>query len=199
MSDMTGSGERRVRADGVRSREAILAAAIRLLGAGPVNGLAEVAREAGVTRQTIYAHFASRQDLLNAVAEQLTGDWRAAVEAARLEEGPAVDALMRLLDVGQELAARGGAALEQVSALTSATDSATQHEPVTDLLVRLVERGQASGEFDTTHPAGWLAAQTVALGHAAAAEVASGRLTAEEGDRLMRESLLRVYGADQRG
>lgn len=192
---MSGIPLRKERADAVRSRRRILDAAVRLLADGTFAGLGEVAREARVTRQTIYAHFASRADLLEAVLEELVGDHRSALEAARLDEGSAVEALRRLLALSGELSERGGVALENLARMSTPEESDAQHDPVRGALVRLARRGQRLGEFDRGVPAEWIATTTIALGHAAAAEVTAGRLARRRADRLLLDSLLRLYGA----
>lgn len=185
---------RKERADAVRSRRSILDAAVRLLAEGTFSGLGEVAREAGVTRQTVYAHFASRAQLLEAVLDELVGDHRTALEQARLDEGSAVEALGRLLALSGELSERGGVALENLARMSTPEESEAQHDLVRTALVRLAGRGQRQGEFDPGVPAEWIATATIALGHAAAAEVAAGRVSRRRADRLLLDSLLRVYG-----
>ncbi|WP_280427244.1 TetR/AcrR family transcriptional regulator, partial [Nocardia brasiliensis] len=88
------------RADAERSRADILAAATRLLADRPEVGLAAIAAAAGVTRQTVYAHFASREELLHAVIDHTTTRAIAAMDAADLDSGTATAALLRMLDVG---------------------------------------------------------------------------------------------------
>jgi AcrR family transcriptional regulator len=192
---MSEISPRKERVDAARSRRSILDAAVRLLEEGPFAGLAEVAREAGVTRQTVYAHFASRAQLLEAVLEELVGDHRGALAQARLDEGSAVEALGRLLTLSGELSRRGGVALENLARMSTPEESDTQHDPVRASLVRLARRGQRQGEFDPDVPAAWIAAATIALGHAAAAEVSAGRISRRRADSLLLDSLLRMYAA----
>ncbi|HVC35581.1 MAG TPA: TetR/AcrR family transcriptional regulator, partial [Chloroflexota bacterium] len=52
---------------------------------------------AGVTRQTVYAHYASRELLLGAVSDRARAEAIAAVDAAALDEDPPAVALARLL------------------------------------------------------------------------------------------------------
>ncbi|MCF3123605.1 TetR/AcrR family transcriptional regulator [Streptomyces arenae] len=98
MTESPAPGPARRRADAERSRAAVLDAAIRLLGERPSVGMEAVAAAAGVTRQTVYAHFASRDALLAAVVDRLTERTMEAMDAAAIDEGPAADALVRLLD-----------------------------------------------------------------------------------------------------
>ncbi|MFE2932011.1 hypothetical protein [Streptomyces sp. NPDC059278] len=51
-----------------------------------------------VTRQSVYAHFRSREQLLPAIVDRITEEIIAAMDAADLHTGPAADALLRLLD-----------------------------------------------------------------------------------------------------
>ncbi|MEV0807225.1 TetR family transcriptional regulator [Micromonospora sp. NPDC050200] len=187
----SGERPRRMRAEGRRSVVAILDAAIRILGERrPHASMDEVASMAGVSRQTVYAHFPSRDALLGAVARRITAQVVAAMDAAHLDQGPAVEALLRLLDVNWR-------AFEQLPLLSTIpeTDAVELHVPVFERLERLIRRGQRAGEFDPAVTPAWLIAATVALGHAAGNEVAAGRMSAAAAEAALRVSVLRVYGA----
>ncbi|MFC9395931.1 TetR/AcrR family transcriptional regulator [Streptomyces sp. NPDC057027] len=194
---MNASGEprRRRRADGERSRAAILDAAVRLLRQRPDAGMEAIATEAGVTRQTVYAHFSSRDALLAATVDRITEGAVAAMDAARLDEGPATDALTRFLDVSWH-SFEDNALLLRVAPAgdTSEDDDRARHEPVTARLERLVERGRRAGEFASDLPAQWLVATTVALGHAAGEEVNSGRMTNAEARTVLHATVFRALG-----
>ncbi|WP_395366775.1 TetR/AcrR family transcriptional regulator [Streptomyces sp. YH02] len=200
---MTASGEapaprvRRRRADAERSRAAILDAAVRLLRDRPEAGLETIARTAGVTRQTVYAHFSSRDELLAAAVDRVTADAVAAMDAAALDEGPAVAALLRFLDASWRAHEANAFLLRAASARTSGSESDRErHEPVTSRLARLFERGITSGEFVTPQDPRWLVAAVVALGHAAGDEITAGRLTAPESEAALRVSVLRLLGVE---
>ncbi|MFI6166425.1 TetR/AcrR family transcriptional regulator [Nocardia sp. NPDC051052] len=186
---MTGSPSPRRRADARRSRRAILDAAARLLAVRPDAGLAAIAADAGVTRQTVYAHFASRDELLAAVTDHVTGKALEAIQAADLDSDSATMALLRMLEVSwrtfEELPA-----LQQVTATAEA--DRRRHVPVNDHLVRLIRRGQHAGEFDPAATPEWLAAAIVGLGHAAGEEVRAHRMPLPDAERALRTSVLRL-------
>ncbi|MBV9777533.1 MAG: helix-turn-helix transcriptional regulator, partial [Acetobacteraceae bacterium] len=68
MRDEPGRTERRPRADALRNRERVLAAAKTVFSAGgPDASLETVARRAGVGIGTVYRHFPTREALFEAV------------------------------------------------------------------------------------------------------------------------------------
>ncbi|WP_280298797.1 TetR/AcrR family transcriptional regulator [Nocardia neocaledoniensis] len=189
---MTGSREPKRRADAARSRAAVLDAATRLLATHPDAGMAAIAAEAGVTRQTVYAHFASRDELVDAVITHTTERAVAAMREADLDSGPAREALLRMLAVGWRFF-RVAPLAHHVGAFARQRDEDRQL-PVNDRLLRLIRRGQQAGEFDDTPSAAWLAAAIVAVSHAAGDEVRAGRMAQPEAEQALRESVLRLVG-----
>ncbi|MFD6391759.1 TetR/AcrR family transcriptional regulator [Nocardia sp. NPDC055029] len=189
---MTGSEEPKRRADATRSRAAVLDAATRLFATQPDAGMAAVAAEAGVTRQTVYAHFASRDDLVNAVVDRTTRQADEAMRAADLDSGPATDALVRMLDVGWRFF-RVSPLAHHVGAFARRHDEDRQL-PINYRLLRLVTRGQRAGEFDGAMSPQWLVTAIVAVSHAAGDEVRAGRMTQPQAQTVLRDSVLRLVG-----
>lgn len=153
----------------------------------------DIAEAAGVTRQTIYAHYTSREVLLGAVVDRATQDTLAAIDAADLEQGPAPEALLRFLDTSWRTFERFPV-ISQRGVTTTPQDEHDRHTPVLDRLLRLVRRGQDAGDFDSQLSPTWLLAATVALGHAAGEQVSSGRMTNQEASTALKRSVLRLYG-----
>jgi AcrR family transcriptional regulator len=186
---------RRPRADARRSRAAILEATVEVLNVDPEASVEAIATAAGVTRQTVYAHFPAREQLLLAVLERLTEETVAAMDAVDLDTGPAADALLRLLDAGRRTAGRYAGLLKKIGTLPVSREAEErQHAPVGDRLRRIIERGQEAGEFDDRLGPDWLITVTITLGHAAAAEVDAGRMSDDEAAEALHMSLLRVLG-----
>jgi AcrR family transcriptional regulator len=174
---------------------AILAAATRVLGERPQATIEDIAAAAGVSRQTVYAHYSSRDALLKAVINLITEEVVAAMDAADLDNGPAAAAILRLVDLSWRTFERYPLLLT-LDAPTSRQEDRELHGPVLDRLERLVRRGQDVGEFDRRLPPGWLLAAVLALGHAAGEEVGSGRMSPAQARLAARQSILRVLGAD---
>jgi AcrR family transcriptional regulator len=85
------------RATAERNVAAILDAAEALLARGAAASTSAVAAEAGVSRVTVYAHFPTRESLLEAVVERAVRHATETLAAARLGEGSAIAALERLV------------------------------------------------------------------------------------------------------
>ncbi|MEU9609064.1 TetR/AcrR family transcriptional regulator [Streptomyces sp. NPDC048057] len=192
------AGIRPRRADARRSRAAVLDAAVRVLGERPEAGLGAVAAAAGVTRQTIYAHFASREGLLTAVVDHVTDEAVAAVDAVDLDRGPAADALLRLLDAAARATGRHPELIRVINSLpTSPEEDRDRHVPVVDRIARVVRRGQDGGEFTPDLPTAWLTTVVIALAHAAHGEAEGGGMTADEANAALHVTVLRALGADR--
>src|SRR5262249_60514850 len=64
--------------------------------------IAAVTKESGVSRVTVYSHFATREELIEAVVERATRAASDSIEEARPMEGDPVEALERVLSVSWE-------------------------------------------------------------------------------------------------
>ncbi|KFU77065.1 DNA-binding transcriptional regulator, AcrR family [Amycolatopsis lurida] len=198
MSEVAEGRQRRRRTDADRSVASILAAAREVLGTQAQASVEDIARAAGVSRQTVYAHFKTREALLSAVIDAVSEEAANEMAAARLDEGPAADAMLRLLDVGWQMFRRyprlpAGAAEEN-----DPEADRDRHSAVADHLDRLLTRGKESGEFDQELANPWLVNAIVALGHAAGHAVDAKQLTLEGGVDALAESVLRLCGAARR-
>ncbi|MEL5953479.1 TetR/AcrR family transcriptional regulator [Streptomyces sp. CLV115] len=188
--------DRNRRADARRSKAAILDAAVRILDVQPDAGMEAIATAAGVTRQTVYAHFRSRQQLLLAIVDRITEETVAAMDAADLHTGPAADALLRLLDAGRQTARRYPVLLQKISTLpVSPQLDHDRHTSVADRIGPVIRRGQKSGEFDDRLPPDWLVTVIVKLAHSASEEQEAGRMSSQEAEHALRTSVLRMLGA----
>jgi AcrR family transcriptional regulator len=177
------------RAVAERNLEAILDAAERLLERHAQPSIAAVAAEAGVSRVTVYAHFATREALLEALVQRAVGRAAAGIEAARPDEGAAPAALDRLVAASlQEL----GRHLAMAQAAAEHLDPATlrgAHEHGLAPVRRLLDRGRAAGEFRTDLTAEWQLTCFFTLLHAAGEDLRSGRASAQDALDALTRSL----------
>jgi AcrR family transcriptional regulator len=184
---------RRQRSDARQSITAVLDAAIGALGERPDASMDEIARAAGVSRQTVYAHFPSRDALIDAVIQRGSSEFTALFDGLDLDQVPPAQALTRLLEAGWQIAARYPFLWMQPT--VDPGKDADRHAPVFDRLLDIVQRGQASGDFDASVPAHWLLSASLALGRTAEDEVKAGRMSIEQATRAVHQGLLRLLSA----
>lgn len=174
MAAPRATDHRRLIAD--RNVAAILDAAETLLEQRAAVSIAAVAATAGVSRVTVYAHFATWEALLEAVVERAARRTTAALEAAEPDRGAPLAALDRVLAVGWRELARSSAMAQAAAEQLSPAALARAHHAIHHRLGELVERGRADGSFRADLPTAWLMTSALALIHACAQEVRAGRI-----------------------
>jgi TetR/AcrR family transcriptional repressor of mexCD-oprJ operon len=165
--------------------EAILDAAEDLLQRRAQTSISAVAAQAGVSRVTLYAHFPTWEALLETAVERAVRQTMAALQAARPDEGPPVQALERMVGAAWHHLARYGAMAQAVAEQLSPEAVARTHESAFATIGALLERGRADGSFRTDLPAGWLVTASITLIHACADEVRAGRVDPEDAARIL--------------
>lgn len=195
MLDMTArTGARRRRSDAERSIAAIVDAAIDGFSRRPDVSMSEIATAAGVGRVTLYAHFPSREALIEAATERVLAEASVSLAAADLDRGPAVDALGRMVRTSWSVLDRYRGILEAERGLTPSA-LRRHHSDVLERMDRLIARGQAESVFRTDLPRGWLVAVCYSLFHAAAHEVDEGRLEPSGATEVLVATLRDALGA----
>ncbi|OXM74649.1 MULTISPECIES: TetR/AcrR family transcriptional regulator [Amycolatopsis] len=137
-----------------RTRSAILDAAATVLGRDYQAKLAEIADAAGVGRTTLHRYFPDRATLIEATIEDSVAAIESAVGDAAIDQGPALDAMRRLvaamLSVGDRLVFLFG------DPRVLAEHDPDGSPPPDDPLIALIERGQADGVFDPALTPQWI-------------------------------------------
>ena len=135
---------RRRRADADRSVLAILEAAPDALASDPDASMAEIARRAGVVRATIYAHFPTRESLLDAVMEHAVAEVAEATAAAEPDRGEPEEALERVVRATWQKLDLFHALLAINTARLSVEELRRRHLPVVET-VRATDRTRSEG------------------------------------------------------
>lgn len=139
-----------------RTRQAILAAAVRALAADSAASLGDIAVAAGVGRTTVHRYFAERSDLMVAVTRECGRRLQEADARARLDDGPGREAVLRVcreyFDLGDVLSLIFHGVVELEDPPGGCVDDSSRSSSS----VRAFERGQADGSIDTAQPVPWL-------------------------------------------
>jgi TetR/AcrR family transcriptional regulator, mexCD-oprJ operon repressor len=178
------------RAVGDRNHEAILEAAIQVLAAQPEAGVAEIAAAAGVGRATVYRHFASRDELIEALRLHASEEARRRFADARVDEGDPVEALERLVAAMLALGDRYRVIFPQDQQARP-----RRSEVLLKPLTRLIARAQADGAIDPELPQAWVIASLRALLRSAVGEVEARRLARDAAAARVVRTLVRGVGS----
>lgn len=184
------TAQRRRRSDADRSVQAIRQAALEALAGDPDASMAEIARRAGVVRATIYAHFPTRESLLDDVMEHAVADVAEAAAAADPTRGEPREALERVLRATWTKLSSFHALLAINTARLSAKELHRRHLPVMTHFVPLIERGQREGVFRSDVPVTWHLAVIRSLVHTASAELQNGRLAGADVEQTVVTTVL---------
>jgi TetR/AcrR family transcriptional repressor of mexCD-oprJ operon len=181
------------RAIAERNAAGILDATERLLAGGTTLTMAAIAAEAGVSRPTLYAHFKTLGDVVEAAVARAVEGSLTAVEEAEPDAGPADAALDRMLAVAwQRLAGLDALARAAAEHLPSGRMNRA-HAPVMKRMHTLAERGQREGAFRADLPADWLVTVFFALVHAANDHVRDRRLRRERALGMLTQTVRDVF------
>jgi TetR/AcrR family transcriptional repressor of mexCD-oprJ operon len=172
---------------------AILDAATELLEQQAQVSVSAVAKHAGVSRVTVYAHFPTWEALLAAAVERAVRQTMAELAATHPEQGPPAEALERTITHAWRYLARYGAMAQAVAEQLTPDAVARTHRAAHQMLGALLERGRADGSFRADLPAGWLVTAAIALIHACAAEVRAGRIAEHEATAILAATIRDLF------
>jgi AcrR family transcriptional regulator len=186
------AAERAKRADAQRNIAAILEAARDCLIEDPDANVGEIAKRAGVGRVTLYGHFSSRAELVDAVFARTLEDSDHALEAVDLSGDPRA-ALDRLIASSWHI-------VDQFRSLLIAAQRSMPHERIRAThegplrrISGLIARGRDEGSFRSDLPVEWMVALFHSVVHAAANEVNAGRLTDDDAPRMISTTLQAAF------
>ncbi|HEX6681705.1 MAG TPA: TetR/AcrR family transcriptional regulator [Candidatus Limnocylindrales bacterium] len=182
------------RADARQNAEKIVQAAVTSLGRSAEASMNDIAQEAGVGRVTLYAHFPSREALVEAAMIRLLAQGDEVLEAVDLTGDPR-DGLRALMESGWLLLAQAASVLQAAQAVLPPGRVHDLHAKPEQRVHHLIRRGQRTGVFRSDIAAELLAAVMHHILHGAATDVAAGRLEAADAPSLVAEMALAVCAA----
>ncbi|WP_459722306.1 TetR/AcrR family transcriptional regulator [Actinophytocola sp. KF-1] len=186
MSDV----QHRRRADAERNIATIIDVASGLFGRGQSPSMAEVAAAAGVRRATLYGHFPSREELVDAVIAHAITHTDETLTALDLDRDPADVALERLVRTSWPILDRFRRLRTAALAELGAERLRRHHDRTLHHVNQLIRRGQDDGLFRTDLPLHWLVTTFYAVLHAAADEADAGRVAPSDAPDLLATTVL---------
>ncbi len=181
----------RRRADAERNIARIVSAARALLSSDPSATTDDIAKAAGVGRMTLYGHFRTRADLVEAALMDALRDGEEVLSSVDLT-GDAREVMTRLLVSSWELVAESAALLTAAEGVLPPGRVRELHGGPDRRMAELVHRGREQGAFRTDLPAAWLVGLVHYILHGAANEVRAGRLAAQDAADVVTKSVQSV-------
>lgn len=170
-------------------REQVLRTAAGLLSRKATSTMDEVARAAGIGRATLHRHFAGREALVRALEDLGIREFETALDAARLAEGPAPDALRRLI-AATEPSAGLLAFLVTENQLFEGEEINQGWARLDARVSALFRRGQDEGDFRIDLTPAWLTEALYGLIGSCAWAVQDGRVAGKDYQFMIAELLL---------
>jgi len=141
--------------------------------------MTDIAAQAGLGRVTLYGHFSSRQELIEAALVRTIT--RSEAELSRVDlSGDPVEALKRLVDHSWRIVHDFHLLLGVAESALSNDQIRAHHGKPLARVQDLIERGQKENRMRRDVTAEWLTACMMAILHEAAAQVRAGRMTDAE-------------------
>ena len=191
-SEARSAAPRAQRADARRNVAAILDAATDCLARDPEVSIAGIAAAAGVGRITLYGHFKTRAELVDAVLAR-TIERADAILGATDTTGDPAEALTRLVAASWQIVHQFRNVLLSAQRELPAERIRGVHDPILRRVQNLIGRGQRAGTFRTDLPGQWLITTAFSLMHAAAEDAAAGRVEAGDAAGLITATLLAAF------
>ena len=191
----TSTDHRRATAE--RNAVAILDAAERLLTRAEPVTMVAVATESGLSRPTVYAHFKSVGEIVEAAAERTVVASTAAFAAARPDEGPAGEALARMVAASWQQIAGSEGFVRRASEYVSEGARHRTHGALIAPLEALALRGRAEDAFRSDVPVDWLITMYLGLVHAAADHAVVHDIPREEALMLLQSTVTELFSASR--
>lgn len=191
----TGTGRREAanqRADAQRNRARFLAATATALRKNPDASVSDIAAEAGSSRPSLYGHFKTRAELIDAALADSIERGDDVLSQVPLDGDP-IEAFKRLVSASWLLVAQSRALLAAAQKELPADRIREMHEKAEARMRGLLERGQREGALRRDLPVSWLLATTHVVMNGAAEEVRADRLDPDDAPWFIDAILLPAF------
>ena len=184
------------RADARRNRRTVLDAAVALLAQRPQATMQEVADACGLGRTTVYRHFPRRQDLIDALFQEVLREAGETVEEALRAPGSPRELLC---DIGVRIIAIG----DRYAFLDAHPDlrerALSENGPGADPLGTYLTAAQERGEIRQDLPVAWMLTTLRGLAIVAMVERQAGRMTVEQAGSYVGETVATAFLSQRAG
>ena len=136
------------------TRETILNGAAKCLSENPAAGLNRIAEVAGVGRATLYRHFASKEELVEALTDDAVALTETALDQIRGDETISADALERMFDCLIPVGIKYHFLLSQPEIYSSKSMAVLQKQE--EEMLQLIRAGKESGIFSREFSDEWI-------------------------------------------
>lgn len=169
----------------------LLDIAAEVLVQDPAASLAEVAKAAGIGRTTLHRQYATRDDLIRAVAHRAVDVWEQAVEAVHIADGDGgLRALVAaMVPLGPQLSF-----LWRTPALDHDEEIDARMQRVQDRGLEVLQQARKLGVLGADIPDWWLLRMLYAVVYSAAESIYYGTLAPLDAPDLAFGTLLRGVG-----
>ncbi len=174
----------------------LLDVAATTLVADPAASLATVAGSAGISRTTLHKHFATRDDLVRAVAHRALDLWDVALTGVPADgdgDGGLHALVAAMIPIGPQLAF-----LWRNPSFDHDEDISRRWSSIEPRALGVLSRAQAAGVLDPATPDWWLLQTLYSLVYVAAESIVSGHLAPRAAPDLVVRTLLRGLGSEPR-
>jgi AcrR family transcriptional regulator len=179
------------RADAQRNREAVLEAAMKLLATHPGATMGDVADASSLGRSTVYRHFPSREELIDALFARVVQEGRAMSATTAASSEPPLEALRGM---GPKIVAIGDRyrfldSHRHIRDVALARAEADGVDPLEGYLAAAQERGELREDM----PVPWMLATIRALGIASVDQLIAGNVSRRQAGRLLGDQLVDTF------
>ncbi len=175
------------------TKSTLLDVAAEALVADPAASLADVAAAAGIGRTTLHKHYATRDDLMRAVAHRAIDLWSAAIDDVAVGADGGLRSLVEaMIPIGPQLAF-----LWRSPIFDHVPEIVERWVAVEARCKDIVVRARATGVIAPDVPEWWLLQSLYSIVYVASESIRSGHLAPREATGLVLNTYLRGLGPDQ--